>query len=138
MKKSPDKALYRILDANFNRTKEGLRVCEDLCRYHWNQKTLTRAFKDVRHGLTGIMAGLDIQKALEARHIQGDVGRATIVSESKREDINAVFCANIQRVKESLRVLEEVTKLIDAGISSRLKVLRYKVYALEQKVIVIS
>ena len=127
--------LYRILDANFNRTKEGLRVCEDLCRYIWNQKTLTRAFKDVRHELTGILAGLDIQKALEARHIQGDVGRTTSVSESKRNDINAVFSANIQRVKESLRVLEEVTKLTDVGISSKLKALRYKVYALEQKVI---
>jgi ThiD2 family len=135
VKKSPDKSLYRILDANFNRTKEGLRVCEDLCRYVWDQRALTRAFKDVRHDLTGIMAGLDIQRVLEARHIQGDVGRATSVSEAKRKDINAVFWANTQRVKESLRVLEEVTKLIDAGVSSRLKVLRYKVYALEQKVI---
>jgi len=130
-----NKSLYRIIDANFNRTKEGLRVCEDLCRYNWNQRTLTRAFKDVRHQLTGAMTGLDIQKVLEARYIQGDVGRATIVSESKRADLNAVFLANSQRVKESLRVLEEVTKLIDAGVSSRLKVLRYKVYALEQKVI---
>lgn len=129
------RGLYRILDANFNRAKEGLRVCEDLCRYVWDQRTLTRAFKDLRHELTGIMAGLDIQKALEARHIQGDVGRATIVSESKRGDVSAVFGANSQRVKESLRVLEEVAKLLDARISSRLKVLRYKVYALEQKVV---
>ncbi|MBF0570380.1 MAG: thiamine-phosphate pyrophosphorylase [Candidatus Omnitrophica bacterium] len=138
MKNSPDKMLYRILDANFNRAKEGLRVCEDLCRYVWNQKTLTRTFKDVRHGLTQIIAVLDIQKVLQARHIQGDVGRATTISESKRDDINAVFWANSQRVKESLRVLEEVTKLMDAKISSKLKVLRYKVYALEQKVIRLS
>ena len=135
MKKSPNKSLYRILDANFNRAKEGLRVCEDLCRYIWDQRTLTRAFKDIRHELTGILTGLDIQKALQARHIQGDVGRATSVSESKRKDIKAVFFANTQRVKESLRVLEEVAKLIDAGKSSKLKVLRYKVYALEQKAI---
>ena len=135
MKKSPDKSLYRILDANFNRSQEGLRVCEDLCRYIWDQKTLTRAFKDLRHELTDVIMGLDVQKALEARYIQGDVGRATIVSESKRENIKAVFWANSQRVKESLRVLEEVTKLIDAKVSSKLKVLRYKVYALEQKVI---
>ena len=127
--------LYLILDANFNRAKEGLRVCEDLCRYIWDQRTLTRAFKDLRHELTGIMAGLDIQKALEARHIQGDVGRATIIAESKRVDLNAVFLANSQRVKESLRVLEEVTKLIDFRISSKLKILRYKAYALEQKVV---
>ena len=132
------RSLYRILDANFNRTKEGLRVCEDLCRYIWDQRTLTRAYKDVRHDLTGIIAGLNIQKALEARHIQGDVGRATSVSESKRKDINAVFWANSQRVKESLRVLEEVTKLLDAGVSFKLKALRYKVYALEQKVVGIS
>ncbi len=91
MKKIPDKALYRILDANFNRAKEGLRVCEDICRYIWDQRTLTRAFKDIRHELTGIMSELDIQKALEARHIQGDVGRGTTVSESKRADINAVL-----------------------------------------------
>jgi hypothetical protein len=138
VKKSPDKTLYRILDANFNRAKEGLRVCEDLCRYVWDQKTLTRAFKDIRHELTQVMAGLDIQKALEARHIQGDVGRATTASEAKRVDIHVVLWANSQRVKESLRVLEEVSKLIDAKIASQLKVLRYKVYALEQKVIGIS
>lgn len=135
MKKNPDRSLYRIIDANFNRAKEGLKVCEDLCRYVWDQKTLTRAFKDLRHDLTVILAGLDILKVLEARHIQGDVGRDTTVSESKRKDIDAVFWANSQRVKESLRVLEEVIKLIDAGKSSRLKVLRYKVYELEQKVI---
>ena len=96
---------------------------------------MTRAFKDVRHGLTSIMAGLDIQKALEARYIQGDVGRGTSVSEAKRKDISAVFWANSQRVKESLRVLEEVAKLLDRRISSKLKTLRYMVYALEQKVI---
>jgi thiamine-phosphate pyrophosphorylase len=135
VKKNPDKSLYRILDANFNRTKEGLRVCEDLCRYVWNQRTLTRAYKDIRHELTGIVAELDFQKVFEARHIQGDVGRRTIISETNRKDINAVFWANSQRVKESLRVLEEVSKLIDAGISNKLKALRYKVYALEQKVI---
>jgi len=135
VKKNPDKSLYRIIDANFNRTKEGLRVCEDLCRYVWDQKTFTRTFKDIRHELTGIISGLNIIKVIEARHIQGDVGRATSVSETKRADLNAVFLANCQRIKESLRVLEEVTKLLDAKVSDKLKALRYKVYALEQKVI---
>ncbi len=138
MKRNPDRSLYRILDANINRTKEGLRVCEDLCRYVWNQKTFTRTLKNLRHELTQIILDLDIQKTLDARHIQGDVGRGSTVSESKRKDIKGVFAANIQRVKESLRVLEEVSKLIDVKIASKLKALRYKVYALEQKVIGIS
>ena len=60
---------------------------------------------------------------------------ATSLSESKRRDIKAVFWSNCQRVKESLRVLEEVSKLMDAKVSFKLKALRYKVYALEQKVI---
>ena len=138
MKRNPDRSLYRILDANINRTKEGLRVCEDLCRYVWNQKTFTRTLKNLRHELTQIILDLDIQNTLDARHIQGDVGRGSTVSESKRKDIKGVFAANIQRVKESLRVLEEVSKLIDVKIASKLKALRYKVYALEQKVIGIS
>jgi len=135
MKNNSDKALYRILDANYNRAKEGLRVCEDLCRYIWNQKTLTHDFKDVRHELTQDMMGLNFQKFLKARQIEEDVGRATTDSETSRKDTEAVFWANSQRVKESLRVLEEITKLIDVNISSKLKVLRYKVYALEEKAI---
>ena len=78
---------------------------------------------------------LDLQKVLEARHIQGDVGRGTSPSESKRKDIHAIFWANSQRIKESLRVLEEVAKLVDVKISLKLKALRYKVYELEQKVV---
>ena len=125
MKKSPDKSLYRILDANFNRAKEGLRVCEDLCRYVWNQKTLTRAFKDLRHELTDIIVGLDIQKALEARHIQGDVGRTTSVSESKRERCIGCFWGQLSTGQRILcECSEEVTKLIDVKISSRLKALQ--------------
>ncbi|MDE2027029.1 MAG: thiamine-phosphate pyrophosphorylase [Candidatus Omnitrophica bacterium] len=131
----PDKSLCRILDANLNRAKEGLRVCEDLCRYAWDQKSLTRAFKGVRHELTEILGGLDLQKVVEARNIQDDVGRSTLASETRRKNIKGIFWANSQRVKESLRVLEEVAKLIDVKRSIKLKALRYKVYALEQKAI---
>ena len=129
------KELYRILDANFNRAKEGLRVGEDICRYVWDDKALTRGFKDARHELTQVIEVLGIFKALACRDINADVGRGTSASESKRKDLSAVFLANAQRVKESLRVLEEVTKLIDIKTADRLKHLRYRIYALEQKVL---
>jgi hypothetical protein len=128
-----DQSLYRILDANFNRAKEGLRVCEDICRYVWDEKALTRGFKDIRHELTQAIEPLGILKALEHRNIGGDVGRATTVSEAKRQDLSSVFWANAQRVKESLRVLEEITKLIDTKAADHIKKLRYQFYALEQK-----
>ncbi len=130
-----ERPLLRIVDANFNRAKEGLRVCEDICRYSWDEKTLTRSFKDVRHELSRAVEALGILKILAARNITEDVGRTTSKSESIRRDLNAVFWANSQRVKESLRVLEEVAKLRNTSTAENLKNLRYRIYALEQKVL---
>lgn len=127
--------LFRILDANFNRAKEGLRVCEDICRYVWDDKELTRGFKGLRHDLTGVLQSLGALKILTGRDIEGDVGRPTTKSESSRRDLDSVFWANSQRVKESLRVLEEIAKLTDTQTAEDLKKLRYKMYALEKKLL---
>jgi thiamine-phosphate pyrophosphorylase len=129
------KQLLRIVDANFNRAKEGLRVCEDVTRYGLNRPKVTRAFKEVRHELTQAIGSLKISDLLKARDVQGDVGRGSTASEFKRQDLNDIFYANAQRVKESLRVLEEVTKLLDASCARKIKEMRYKIYALEQKTI---
>lgn len=126
--------LYRIIDANLNRAKEGLRVCEDVCRFILDEQQLTRRFKIVRHELTDAIGALKIMDVIEARNIQEDVGRGSIVLESKRKNVSDVFYANAQRVKESLRVLEEVAKLLDGRLAERLKKLRYRVYALEKEV----
>ena len=127
------KELYRIIDANFNRSKEGLRVCEDMARFVWDDKMLSAAFKKIRHDLNGAVEPLGLLKVLSFRDIQKDVGKATTASELKRSALNDIFWANSQRVKESLRVLEEVTKLLDVQTSQSIKDLRYKVYAIEQK-----
>ena len=129
------KQLLRIIDANFNRAKEGLRVCEDVSRYGFNRQALTRQFKDIRHQLTDAVSSLKIINLVSARDIHGDVGKQSTVSELKRKTLSDVFWANAQRVKESLRVLEEVTKLLDTQCSSNIKELRYKLYALEQKMV---
>lgn len=127
------KELYRIIDANFNRSKEGLRVCEDMARFVWDDKGLSAAIKSVRHDLNKAIEPLGLLKVLSFRDIQNDVGRATSKSEAKRAQLNDIFWANSQRVKESLRVLEEVTKLLDIKSSQSIKNLRYKIYAIEQK-----
>ena len=130
---SEHKQLYRILDANLNRAKEGLRVCEDISRYVWNQASLTKQIKGLRHDLTTAMGKLDMFKVLDSRAVEQDVGRGSIESEFKRKDMAAVFLANAGRVKESLRVLEEVCKLMDASVALKLKVIRYRFYVQEQK-----
>lgn len=127
------KELYRIIDANFNRAKEGLRVCEDIARFIWNDKTLSSDFKSMRHDLNLAIEPLGLLKVVSFRDIQKDVGKASSASELKRSGLNDVFWANSQRVKESLRVLEEVTKLVDVKVSLTIKDMRYKVYAIEHK-----
>ncbi len=134
MRQIASQKIYRIVDANFNRTKEGLRVCEDICRFVLDQSSFARSFKNIRHELTQCIASLKISIVIQARDIDGDVGRASTSLELKRKKMADVFYANSQRVKESMRVLEEVTKLLNTNLAVKIKQMRYKVYALEKKV----
>lgn len=129
------KKLYRAIDANFNRAKEGLRVCEDVCRFLKNEEKATRRYKLIRHNLSSVIAQLPVAKIVQARDIAGDVGKKTTRSESKRKNLTDVFYANSQRVKESIRVLEEFTKLIKPKTAQDLKEIRYRVYSLEKEVL---
>ena len=128
------KNLYRIIDVNFNRAKEGLRVCEDVSRYILNDKPITLAAKKLRHQLTQIISPLKLLELLAARRIESDAGRGSIPLELKRKKIADIFWANAQRAKESIRVLEEFMKLVDQTSAQKLKLLRYKFYALEKRV----
>lgn len=129
-----NKSVLRIIDANFNRTKEGLRICEDICRFILDAKGLTRSYRQLRHELTDIIMALKIAKVIESRNIEGDVGTESVTRELKRKQVTDIFYANSQRVKESIRVLEEFTKMLNKNHAVMLKKMRYTVYGLEKKV----
>jgi thiamine-phosphate pyrophosphorylase len=128
--------MLRIIDANLNRSREGLRVCEELARFVLNSKALTLELKSVRHSISdiaknsaGSLKGLSV-----SRDSENDVlRRSRLGSEMRRQTLADIFAANIERVKESLRVMEEVFKLIDTKSSSKFCSLRFKVYAIEKK-----
>ena len=135
MPKQDDKKLDRIIDANFNRAKEGLRVCEDVCRFFLDDTYSTRKCKDLRHRLTKIMSSLKLDKIIKDRDIDNDVGKLSTGDELKRNNVSDIFYANSQRVKESVRVLEEVTKLKKkTEMVKELKLLRYQFYAFEKRI----
>ncbi len=124
----------RILDANLNRAKEGLRVCEEITRFVLNQHKITATFKALRHRVNILSARFYPHgMLLKHRQAQSDVGRLNSRGELKRANLADVFFANIQRVKESLRVLEEFSKLSDKRNALGFKALRYQVYALEKE-----
>jgi len=130
-----DKNLYRIVDANFNRAKEGLRVCEDICRFVYDEMNQTHQWKDLRHRLTTVVSSFGLKKIVQSRNVQGDVGKATTRTELKRNQVADIFYANSQRVKESIRVLEEFAKLLNKTKVRELKKIRYQIYALERKIV---
>ncbi len=138
MSKLPElKGLYRVIDSNINRAKEGLRVCEEVARFILEDKSLTGDLKEIRHRIDFLVAGLRRNpKLILQRDSRGDVGlKVKNRSEFIRRDFQDVFYANIQRVKEAIRVLEEFSKLDSAKIALGLRGIRYEVYELEKKAV---
>jgi len=134
-----DRGLLRVLDAGLNRAREGLRVLEDYCRFVCDDGVLATALKQLRHELSeaeGSVAGLRPGSAerLRSRDTAGDVGAGvTLVSELQRTDPGAVVVANLRRVQESFRSLEEFGKLLDSEFAGTMKRLRYRSYELDRQ-----
>ena len=123
-----ERAILRILDANLNRAREGLRVIEEWCRFGLERSDLTEICKNLRQQL-GQLHTADIRAA---RDTPGDPGiHLTHPQESQREDIRQVLLANCARVQESLRVLEEYGKIDRPDLAATAKQIRYQVYTLE-------
>ena len=126
--------IHRIIDANLNRVKEGLRVCEEITRFILNNHKFTARFKQYRHEIDNLARKIyPASRLLKERKADSDVGRFNSGGELKRCNCKDIFWANIQRVKESLRVLEEFSKLVDTKAALRFKQLRYKVYEIEKE-----
>ena len=117
----------RLIDANLNRLREGIRVVEDIFRYMYNDKETALKLKSLRH-----LARLDNYiELLETRDVKNDVLRASIKSEQNRTDLYSILIANFKRAQESSRVLEEFTKLTSIKDSENFKYIRYELYNLE-------
>lgn len=130
--------IYRILDANLNRAREGLRVCEDVTRFVLDSDRLSKELKALRHGIASAICSMPQgpKQLLAARDANGDVGKGSKrISEMRRVSAADVFMANIQRVKESLRVLEEFAKIIDTRLAIRFRRLRFRAYDIEKKTV---
>jgi thiamine-phosphate pyrophosphorylase len=127
--------ILRIIDVNVNRSREGLRVCEEVARFVLHNRTLTQNLKNLRHRVRHICDAFPEgwHGMIDARDSKADVGRHADVLEMKRADVKDVFIANMQRSKESMRVLEECCKLFDAKLSHRFRHVRFTLYETEKR-----
>jgi len=126
--------IYRVLDVNVNRSKEGLRVVEEYFRFFKEDKEISSALKDIRYRVDQIFSSKKIEIALiGSRNVEQDVLAYDYTDQEKtRQDVTALVFANTKRVKESLRVLEEYSKLIDGDMGLYFQTLRFDFYKIEQ------
>jgi len=121
----------RLLDANLNRLREGIRVVEDIYRYIFNDKETATILKSLRHNSRISL----YNELLDSRDIKNDVLKISTASEKNRTDLTSILIANFKRAQESSRVLEEFGKLIDVETSENFKSIRYELYHLEKSIL---
>ena len=128
------KNINRIIDANINRAKEGLRVCEEVTRFILNSPQLSLALKEIRHRIDRATKHLPAKiNLIRYRNSDKDIGKTIYAGELKRKDYADIFFANMQRAQESIRVLEEFSKLLDINTAVGFKKIRYNIYEIEKK-----
>ncbi|MBT3199092.1 MAG: thiamine phosphate synthase [Phycisphaerales bacterium] len=130
------KEIYRILDANFNRAREALRVAEDCGRFVLNDPAVTAMAKNSRSDLREIFDTMPIKEMVVSRDAPGDVGtELSSPSELARDDITDVVTAACKRLTEALRTLEEYSKFVSPEHTQRFERIRYDSYTLEQRLL---
>lgn len=121
-------AIERLLDANLDRAREGLRVLEDWARFALDRPDLVARTKDLRQRL----GRLHRNSYKLARHTASDPATGlTHPAQAERQDGASVLAANAGRVQEALRVLEEFGRLEDPELAAEAASIRYALYDVE-------
>lgn len=127
--------IARILDAAANRAREAIRVLEDYVRFVLDDSNLTRRLKEFRHELRDILEPLDLKIRLHARNTAEDIGTEIEgKGEYRRKTAHDVLAANFARLQESLRSLEEFSKIEYPAMSRCFERLRYQSYSLHKTI----
>ncbi|EJP76177.1 MULTISPECIES: hypothetical protein [Campylobacter] len=125
---SENERIYRVIDANLNRLKEGLRVVEDIKRYVFDDAQLAYKIKNLRH-----KAKIPANEFIKFRDADSDVLKKSTKTEQDRQNLDDIMTANIKRAQESARVLEECFKLVNLELSELFKTIRYELYEIEKQ-----
>ena len=134
-----ERAVYRIIDANFNRAREAIRVIEEYCRFALNSVPLTERAKQIRHELSTAIDNLDAGRLISSRDTLGDVGIGRMVeNQLVRGELIDCFTAGCKRLTEALRALAETTQTLDRSVAGMIEKLRYSAYTLEKDIVLFS
>ncbi len=136
---NPDTAaILRMIDANLNRTREGIRVIEDCARFVLDDTQIAQSCKTIRHQLRSAIESLHLEPdaLITSRDTVGDVGtHITAAGESDRSlGMPDLVSAAAKRATEALRVIEESAKALGHS-GSNFETIRYQLYTIEKHTI---
>ena len=121
-------SIDRLIDANLDRAREGLRVLEDWGRFVLERPDLVARSKDLRQRL----GRLHQPRYKLARHTATDPATGLAHPAQLERGTGAeVVAANAGRVQEALRVLEEFGRRDDPLLAQEAAAIRYLAYDLE-------
>ncbi|MEM6561936.1 MAG: thiamine phosphate synthase [Planctomycetota bacterium] len=123
--------VLRMLDANLNRAREGLRVVEDWARFVREDERLASDLRTVRRDLSR----LHTLEHITARDADHDLGMGT--PQRSSATTREMVVANSRRVSEALRAIEEALK-VTGGPSAKAERLRHRFYTLEQRAVALA
>ena len=123
--------VWRLLDANVNRAREGFRILEDTARFVLDKPVAAQAMRGMRHGLDELIRK-HYKRLVSARDVDHDSGRSNPAKPYKG-GIRTLLAANFKRCEEALRVLEEYGRVMSPKAVKGVQALRFKVYQWETK-----
>ncbi len=132
----PSSSVLRLLDANANRALEGLRVAEEIVRFHLELPRSFRQLRALRHAVAAALRRLPVAppELARARASSRDIGRRA--PSSRVESLERLLLINFQRAKESLRTLEECSRLLAPGQAAVFQRLRFRLYDAERDLLI--
>lgn len=125
-----DAKVWRLLDANANRAREGLRILEDTARFVLENPNAAKSFRRLRHDVDSLVR-MHYKKLLAARDVANDHGK-TNSAVPYQAGLKELVAANFKRSEEALRVLEEYGRLLSPKAVKTAQKLRFETYKLEK------
>jgi thiamine-phosphate pyrophosphorylase len=128
-----DSSLLRLIDANLNRAKEGIRVIEEFYRFKEENKLVSLKLRNLRHLISKAenLLPISYEEILQARDVLSDPNKEE-EGELKKNSYQ-LLKANFSRIEESLRVLEEVSTRFSISASKIFQKSRFFIYNLEKE-----
>jgi len=107
---------------------------EDGLRFCFENRALTNEAKSLRHHLSEIfMKNFHSVTVKKYRESETDIGKKNDIFQ--KSNVTQLIERNLLRISESLRSMEEFSKVINPEISRRFHTLRFNFYQMEKKII---